>query len=153
MRFSPLVLLLFVLLGFDFAAPIPSANAAGLVETQEQAIAAIKKLGGKVTIDKKSPNKPVIEVDLSRTKVTDKGLIQLSELFQLQSLNLSSTKITDDGLGYLTGLTRLQTLNLFNTKVTSAGLEHLKGLTKLQILFLGSTEITDAGLKYLKGLT
>ena len=34
------------------------ANAAKPVESQEQAIAAIKKLGGKVTFDKKSPNKP-----------------------------------------------------------------------------------------------
>ena len=102
------------------------ADAAEPVESQEQAIAAIKKLGGKATIDEKSPNKPVIKVDLSHSKVTDKGLIELSELFKLQSLNLSGTNITDAGLKHLKRLTKLRGLDLNNTKVTEEGLEKLQ---------------------------
>ena len=128
MRFSPIVLLLFAMLGFDSAAQTltPPANAAEPVETQEQAIAAIKKLGGKVTIDKKSPNKPVIKVDFRRTKVTD------------------------DGLVHLAGMTELRRLYLKNTRITDSGLEHLKGLTKLNQLDLRSTKVTDVGVKKLQ---
>ena len=89
--------------------------------TQEQAIAAIKKLGGSVTLDEKKPGKPVIVVDLSKTKVTDAELV------------------------YLKGLTNLQTLELSFTKVTDAGLVHLIGLTKLRSLFPGRTEVTGSG--------
>ena len=41
--------------------------------TQAEAFAAIKKLGGKVKVDEKSPGKPVIIVFLNDTKVTDAG--------------------------------------------------------------------------------
>jgi hypothetical protein len=41
---------------------------------QEQAIARIEKLGGKCELDEKRPGKPVIKVDLRRTKVTDADL-------------------------------------------------------------------------------
>ena len=40
---------------------------------QAKAIAEIEKLGGKVTVDEKSPGKPVIAVDLAEHQVTDAG--------------------------------------------------------------------------------
>ncbi len=95
---------------------------------QAKAIAEIEKLGGKVTVDEKSPGKPVIGVDLEFTKVTDAGLARIKDLPQLQSLNLSGTKVTDVGLEHLKGLTRLQTLYLWGTHVTDAEMEHLKGV-------------------------
>ena len=173
MRFSPIVLLLVVVvIGIGTAVSLwqakeandarnlavqrfteaeeQPADAAEPVESQEQAIAAIKKLGGKVTIDEKSPNKPVIKVDLSHSKVTDKGLIELSELFKLQSLNLSGTNITDAGLEQLKKLTKLQTLDLRNTNITDAGLKHLKRLTKLRGLDLNNTKVTEEGLEKLQ---
>ncbi len=57
MRFSQIVLLLFAMMFFDCAAQtlMPPANAAESVESQEQAITAIKKLGVRVKIDEKSP--------------------------------------------------------------------------------------------------
>ena len=47
---------------------------------EAKAIAEIEKLGGKVTRDEKSPGKPVIEVDLSDSKVTDAGLERLDRV-------------------------------------------------------------------------
>ena len=44
---------------------------------QEAAIAEIEKLGGKVRVDQKRPGKPVVEVDLAGTGVTDAGLVHL----------------------------------------------------------------------------
>ena len=129
MKFSSIILLLFAMLCFDYAAQtlMPSAKAAEFVETQEQAIAAIKKLGGRVTFDEKSPNKPVIDVDLSRTNVTDAGLVHLKGLTNLELLYLGNNK-----------------------KNTDAGLEHLKGLASLQRLFLEDTKVTDEGVKKLQ---
>ncbi len=136
----------------------PAAVQPGLIQRAHDqnvllTIAEIVKLGGKVTIDDKSPGKPVISVDLQRTKVTDAGLEHLEGLDQLQSLNLHNTKVTDAGLEQLKGLTNLQSLNLGQTSATDAGLAHLKGLTRLQSLNLEQTQVTDTGLAQLKGLT
>ena len=116
MRFLPIVMLLFAIQG---------CGSQSATLTQEQAIAEIEKLGGKVTIDEKSPDKPVIRVDFSRTEVTD------------------------DGLEHLIGLTNLQTLILNDTKVTDKGLEHLEGLTNLEWLQVGAN-VTDEGIGKLK---
>ena len=100
--------------------------AAERVETHEQAIAAIEKLGGKVNFDEKSLNRPVVSVDLNRTKVTDEELLHLKALTKLEYLNLDGTKVTDSGLVHLKGLTNLQTLNLDFTKVTDEGVKKLQ---------------------------
>jgi Leucine-rich repeat (LRR) protein len=103
-------------------------------------------LGGKVTIDKNSSDKPVIRVgyhgltkSLVKSKITDAELVYLKDLTKLQCLDLRGTSVTDAELEYLKGLTSLQTLNLSDTKVTDAGLEHLKGLTELQKVWLRFT--------------
>ena len=119
---------------------------------QTKAIAEIEKLGGQVTLDEKSPDKAVIGVDLTKTKVTDAELVHFKGLTNLQRLVLSNTKVTGVGLQHLKGLTRLETLNLTGSEATDAGLEYLKGLTNLQQIFLSLTKVTDTGLKHLKEL-
>ena len=109
------------------------------------ALAEIDKLGGKVTIDKKSPDKAVISVDLKLSDVTDTGLENLKEFTKLQSLNLTGTKVSDAGLEHLKGLTQLQSLYLRETKVTDV--ERLKGLSQLQELNLWGTQVNDARLE------
>lgn len=121
--------------------------------TKEQAIAAIKKLGGSVTVDEETPGKPVVKVYLRGTKVTDTDLVYLKGLTNLRQLSLYDTNVTDAGLVHLKGLTKLRTLSLSDTKVTDAGLVHLKGLTKIENLDLSGTQVTDSGLMRLKGLT
>ena len=58
-------------------------------------IAEIEKFGGSVAVDEKSPDKPVLEVYLRETKVTDAGLACLQGLNRLRSLNLAATRVTD----------------------------------------------------------
>jgi len=75
---------------------------------QVKAIAEIEKVGGKVTVDEKSPGKPVIAVKFNRSltplgpdippQVTDEGLEHLKGLIKLESLNLVGTKVTGDGV-------------------------------------------------------
>jgi len=101
---------------------------------EAKAIAAIEKLGGRVTRDEKSPGRPVVEVNLWGTKVTDTGLEYLKELTRLQDLNLAGTRVTDAGLVHLKGLTKLQGLHLRKAKVTDAGVkELLKALPNCKI--------------------
>ena len=119
-----------------------------LSKADKQAIAAIKEMGGSVTVQ----NNVVVLVGFRGTKVTDAGMKPLKGLIGLYNLSRDSTKVTDAGLEHLKGLTHLTILNLTDTKVTDAGLTHLKGLTSLHHLTLIQTDVTDAGLEHLKGL-
>ena len=121
-----------------------------LKPNRAEALAAIKKLGGKVTEEGTPPR---MSISFFGTQVTDAGLEHLKGLTDLESLDLRLTKVTDAGLEHLKGLTSLTSLNLdLVTQITDAGLEHLKGLTNLTSLNLGRTKVTDAGLEHLKGL-
>jgi len=139
---------------------------------QEEALDAIRRLGGKVYYDYQRPNpdiptrfqpeaKPknasgfhrVVLVGLGETKVTDDDLKILGKLPNLENLDLSKTRITSAGLAHLRGLKNLRVLSLWKTQVDDAGLEHLEGLTKLWQLSIDETRITDAGVAHLKGLT
>jgi hypothetical protein len=120
---------------------------------QSEAVAAIKKLGGKVEVDEAAAGKPVVKVDFQKAPVSDADLEHLKGLNKLQELRLSGTKITDHGLGYLKGLTELRKLTLDRTEVTDDGLKLLQPLTNLHSLNLCETPVTDAGLKHLAGFT
>ncbi len=130
-----------------------TGRVSGVKSEQGTPAGEITNLGGRVIVDKQSPDKPVIFVDLESTKVTDAGLEHLEGFTKLQRLNLANTKVTDEGLQHLKELINLRRLNLAHTKVIGPGLEHLKGLAQLQLLDLSGTQITNAGLEHLKGLT
>jgi internalin A len=119
-------------------------------DAEDKAVALVEKLGATVTRDEKLPGKPVVEVDLHSTAVTDAALKQLAALKNLTALSLSETKVTDAGLKELTTLKNLTTLHLHYTKVMDAGLKVLAALKNLTALDLMFTEVTDAGVKELQ---
>jgi len=131
----------------------PEASGAARNAEQAKAIAEIGKLGGSVTLDETSPDKPAKKVCLAGWFVTDAALVPLKALPGLESLTLANAQVTDAGMENLKGLTNLRSLDLTFTKVTDAGLSRLEGLTKLQSLNLHGIPITDAGLDHLKALT
>ena len=92
-------------------------------------------------------------LDLSETKVTDRGLAYLSTLIHLEKLFLDETKVTDAGLQYLKPLVNLDVLALNGTSITGRGLASLKMLTKLRVLNLSETKINDERLVYLAPFT
>ncbi len=116
-------------------------------DAEDQAVKAVEKVGGMVVRDDKDPAKPVVEVNLHATKVTDAGLRELAGLKRLRSLDLDDTQVTDKGLKELAALEGLQTLKLGNTQVTDAGLKELAGLMGMKSLALYGTKVTGAGLK------
>jgi hypothetical protein len=89
-------------------------------------------------------------IDLSRTKVTDAGLVHLQSVHQLSDLDLSGTAITDAGLASLAQVRGLQSLDLSKTMVTDTGLAQLASLANLDSLNLTDTQITDSAIEALK---
>ena len=102
------------------------ASCQGPSAREEKAVQAIEVLGGLVTRDETLPGRPVVEVDLSRTPITDASLEQLKELKDLRELRLSETPITDAGLKNLKEFKGLEYLDLTGTPITDAGLKDLK---------------------------
>jgi len=92
-------------------------------------------------------------LDLSRTQVTDEGLVHLKSLSSLRRLDLDGTQITNAGLVHLKSLSSLRSLDLNNTQVTDEGLAHLESLSSLQGLMLNGTQVTDEGMVRLKSFS
>jgi len=119
---------------------------------QERAVAIVEDLKGRVTFDQSRPEKPLIGIDLNKTRVTDSDLAILQGLTTLRTLNLYGTSITDAGMSQMSGLTGLQTLHLSHTAITDAGLRNLQQLPNLRELNLFHTGVSDVGVQHLKGL-
>ena len=78
MRFTPICLLLVGLMGCNATEQPAKPTATDKPNAlQDAAIAAIRKLGGRVRIDTKSPDRPVTHVGFRRTQVTDAGVEEL----------------------------------------------------------------------------
>jgi hypothetical protein len=93
-----------------------------------------------------------IQLNFTRTQITDETLKRLADHTQLELLNLMSTKVTDDGMAYLASLTEVKTFSVERTAVTDVGLEHLRKFSKLKTLYLGGSKVAGPGLKHLEGL-
>lgn len=148
-----------------------------LPDGEDGAVAEIRKLGGAIEFDTKSPGKlavrvnltgkcvsdmdlvhlkglaPLCALNLSETQITDAGLAHLKELKKLRQLDLGINVLRGAGLAHLSGLTRLRALNLRFTLISDAGLAHLEDLPQLQVLRLDGTHISSEALNYLRGLT
>src|SRR5690349_1766439 len=79
---------------------------------RDRAVAEIKKLGGQVEVDARSPGMPVVGVNLKHTQAVDASLEHLKGLTGLERLVLRDTAVSDDGLVYVKGLTNLEVLEL-----------------------------------------
>src|SRR4051795_9317050 len=73
-------------------------------EARDRALDTITRLGGQVVFDDKSPDQPVLRVDLNGPRVTDAVVAQLRVFVFLRTLFLCETKVTDAGLANLRDL-------------------------------------------------
>jgi hypothetical protein len=90
---------------------------------------------------------------LNGTGITGSGLRHIRSCRELEGLTLDDTPLTDQGLAHLEQLPKLEWLHLSNTKVTDKGLTHLTHLESLEDLQIRNTNVTDEGLEYLAKLT
>jgi uncharacterized membrane protein len=81
----------------------------------------------------------IVDAELARTKVTDKGMQALANFSNLKALDLSSTSVTSTGVKELAKLEKLESLNLTETKVTRDGIAELQAKPSLKRLYLFET--------------
>jgi len=94
------------------------------------------------------------KLDLSLTRITDRGLRGLRPAAGITDLNLEFAEAAgEEGTSALRGWKHLTRLNLRGTKITDATLEVLGGLTTLEALDIGYAQLTDVGLDWLTSLT
>ncbi len=100
----------------------------------------------------KLPN--LARLDLSLTRITDRGLQQLKPAPGIVELNLYyAEQITDEGMSAIKGWKRLQRLNVRGTRITDSTLEHAASVPTLVALDAGFAQVTDVGLDHLATLT
>jgi hypothetical protein len=98
--------------------------------------------------------KDLKRLDLSLTRISDRGLRALKSAPAIEELNLYfAEQITDEGAAAIKGWKQLRRLNLRGTRVTDATLEFLAGVPALEWLDIGWAQITDTGLDHLVALT
>jgi hypothetical protein len=77
----------------------------------------------------------IVEAELARTRVTDKGMEAVGLWANLVHLDLTHTAVTSDGIERLASLARLETLNLTATKVDGRGVALAKKLPVLKTVW------------------
>jgi hypothetical protein len=119
-------------------------------EAEDKAVEAVEKLRGKVARGGQAQGKPVVVVDLERSRAMGADRKQLVGLKQLRHLALDYTAVTDAGLKEVVAFKQLQLLGLHGTKVTDKGLKELVALETLKDLIVSRTGVTNQGVAELQ---
>ncbi len=92
-------------------------------------------------------------LDLSLTRITDQGMLELKNLRGIVELNLYFAEyVTDEGLAVIKDWKKLKRLNIHGTKISDTTLEHITGITTLEALDAGSANVTDVGIERMTSL-
>jgi hypothetical protein len=92
-------------------------------------------------------------LDLSLTRITDQGMLELKNVSGIVDLNLYFAEyVTDEGLAAIRDWRKLQRLNVHGTKISDTTLEHISGITSLVSVNVGSAMVTDVGVERLAAL-
>ena len=83
--------------------------------------------------------KLIVDAELARTKVTDKGIQAIAAFSNLRFLDLSHTAVTSAGVKDLDKLNKLESLNLTETKVTNDGIAELQNKPGIKKIYLFET--------------
>ena len=77
----------------------------------------------------------IVDAELARTMVTDKGMQAIANFPNLRFLDLSHTAVTSAGVKELMRLEKLESLNLTQTRVTPKGITELEAKPGLKRLY------------------
>jgi hypothetical protein len=125
--------------------------------TEEDAVARIKELGGRVERDRGKGIQPIWSATFNHAvgeDLTDAKLATLIDAFNsipaLRDIVLTGTRVTDAGLLHVAKVRNLVSLDVSMTKVTDEGIAHLKGMPKLRDLMIFETKVTRRGVAELR---
>lgn len=111
----------------------------------------ITNLGGKVERDSSGR---VIAVNLRGAWISDVDMIELARLSDLERLDLSHTRISDEGMLNLRSTPKIQELKLFYSEwITDQGMRAIKEWKHLRRLDVRGTRISDGTLEIVGNLT
>jgi len=105
-------------------------------------VSAPERCDDKTLARLKSIGDLIVDAELARTKVTDKGLKILSTFPNIRSIDLAHTNVTSKGVPLLACLNHLETLNLTATPVDDTGVVTLRHKPSLKHLYLFETKCT-----------
>jgi Leucine-rich repeat (LRR) protein len=89
-------------------------------------------------------------LDLSHTRITDEGMLNLKPAPKISDLKLFYSEwITDQGMTAIKQWKHLKRLDLRGTRISDGTLELISGLTGIEALDIAHTEVTDIGLENL----
>jgi Leucine-rich repeat (LRR) protein len=92
------------------------------------------------------------ELNLTRTRITDKAIESVKTNSNLRALYLGETAVSDRGVASLAILRKLMVLNLSHTGITSKACDTLRTMRELQRLDLNDTQIDDDAIAKLGDL-
>jgi hypothetical protein len=87
----------------------------------------------------------ISHLDLSRTKITDRGMGVLRSFYNLTWLSLRMTSVGDDALTALNKLPSLWYINLVGTEVTDKGIQTLASIASLKEIYLWNSKVSEDG--------
>jgi internalin A len=92
-------------------------------------------------------------LDLSLTRITDQGMVELKNAPGIVELSLYFAEyVTDEGLAAIKDWKKLKRLDVHGTKISDTTLEHISGITTLESVNIGSANVTDVGIERLVSL-
>jgi internalin A len=92
-------------------------------------------------------------LDLSLTRITDQGMVELRNAPGIVELNLYYAEyVTDEGLAAIKDWKKLKRLNVHGAKISDTTLDHISGIATLESVNIGSANITDVGIERLVSL-
>jgi Leucine-rich repeat (LRR) protein len=87
------------------------------------------------------------KLDLSETRITDRGLLDLKSAPNLTEFNLFYAElVSDQGIAVVKNLPHLKRLDPRGAKITDSTLQLLNRLTSLESLDIAFTQVTDSGI-------
>jgi internalin A len=89
-------------------------------------------------------------LDLSHTRITDEGMLNLRSAPKIRELNLFYAEwITDQGINAIKEWKHLKRLNVRGTRISDGTIEIVSHMPGLEALDIAHTEVTDVGLENL----
>ncbi len=93
----------------------------------------------------------LVGLDVSGSDISDRGLHELaSTRTRLRLLDLSFTRVSDKGLKAVASQSELRHISLINCRVTDSGITSLTRLTQLREIYLTKTSVSSQAAEQLR---
>lgn len=135
--------------------PVDDPSAAALLAMPNMRILRLDKTSITDAALHVVPSSALVELYVSKTRITDAGLVVLDQLPKLEALGLGELGVGDSTIARITRMAGMRTLVLTLATASNGGLATLGTLRELERLYLdntGADDVTLVGLAPLRAL-